>query len=140
MLAKQQEQRPRASRDRRSLLACMHVQSRSPATRSPSSSSLHAPSASLQRGHASPICFLSEKDGEGIAPLCSALVRPHLEYCARLWGTSIRWGAVGEGPEEATKMLRGLQHLPCEDRLRELGLFSWRREGCGVTSLQPFST
>jgi len=29
-----------------------------------------------------------------------------------------RGGTVGAGPEEATKMIRGLEHLSCEERLR----------------------
>jgi len=31
-------------------------------------------------------------------------------------------GLLKQGPEEATKITRGLEHLSCEYRLRELGL------------------
>jgi len=31
-----------------------------------------------------------------------------------------RYGAVTVGPEETTEMLRGLEHLSCEERLRHL--------------------
>jgi len=49
-------------------------------------------------------------------------VRPALEPSAQE-----RRGAVGAGPEQATKMIRGLEHLSYKNRLRELVVFSLQK-------------
>ncbi|PKU29209.1 hypothetical protein llap_20487 [Limosa lapponica baueri] len=62
----------------------------------------------------------------GILPLCSALVRLHLGCCIQLWSPQHRkdMDLLERVQRRAMKMIRGLEPLCWEDRLRELGVFS----------------
>ena len=53
-------------------------------------------------------------------------MRPYLKCSVQIWGSQHRKGVelLERVQRKATKMMRGLEHLSYEDRLKELGLFS----------------
>ncbi len=83
------------------------------------------------------LCELSKT---AFTPLYCALVRPHLEYVMEAYAPTLiaDINQLERAQRLATRLVRGVRHVPYEKRLRQLNLFSLERRRLRADLILPF--